>query len=130
MEIKVYRRSKVYCFINAAFSNIKLGASQGACIFLCANKKFILISSKTKKVKRVVKSVLADETLELEETLESCFIKMFESYKREIMSYNQGNGRKHEVEKIKCVTKSSESCEKLITVALGDTRIITTTLYL
>ena len=78
MEIKVYRSSKVqkfYCFINAAFANLKHGASQGAFTFLCANKKFVLISSKTKKVSRVVKSVLADETLELEETLESCFIK-------------------------------------------------------
>ena len=75
MEIKIYRSSKVYCFINAAFANIKLGASQGACIFLCANKKFVLISSKTKKVKRVIKSVLAGEALTLEETLESCFMK-------------------------------------------------------
>ena len=46
MEMKVYISSKVqkfYCFINAAFANRKRGASQGACIFLCANKKFVKI---------------------------------------------------------------------------------------
>ena len=78
MEIKVYRSSKVqkfYCFIDAAFADLKYGASQGPCMFLCANKKFVPISSKMKKVKRVVKSVLVGETLALEETLESCFMK-------------------------------------------------------
>ena len=78
MEILVHRSSKVlifYCFINAAFANLKHGASQGGYIFLCANKKFVSISSKMKRVKRVVKSVLAGETLALEETLESCVIK-------------------------------------------------------
>ena len=78
MEIKVYRSSKVqtfYCFINAAFANFKHGASLGACILICANKKFVPISSKMKKVKRVVNSVLAGETRALEEALISCFMK-------------------------------------------------------
>ena len=50
MEIKVYISSKVqkfYCFINAEFVNLKRGASQGACIFSCANKKFVKISWKS-----------------------------------------------------------------------------------
>ena len=78
MEIKVYRSSKVqtfYCFINAAFANLKHEASQGACILIWANKKFVPISSKIKKVKRVVNSVLAGETRALEEALISCFMK-------------------------------------------------------
>ena len=50
MEIKVYISSKVqkfYCFINAEFVNLKRGASQGACISSCANKKFVKISWKS-----------------------------------------------------------------------------------
>ena len=45
------------------------------------------------------------------------------------MSYNQGNDRKHEVEKIKCLTKSGVSSEKFITVLLGDTRIVVITTF-
>ena len=57
MGTKVYRSSKVqkcYCLIDAAFANLKLGASQGVYIFLCANKKFVQIFWKLKKGKRVV----------------------------------------------------------------------------
>ena len=59
MEIKVYISSKVHkfcCFIDATFANLKRGASQGGCIiFLCADKKFTLVSWKSKKLKRVAK---------------------------------------------------------------------------
>ena len=43
-------------------------------MFLCGNKKFSPISWKSRKLKRVVKSTLAAETLALEEALEASFM--------------------------------------------------------
>lgn len=60
------------CLSDAAFTNLKCGNSQGACIiFLRKNEKLPQISWKLKKLK-VVKSIA--ETLVLKEALESCFM--------------------------------------------------------
>lgn len=61
------------CLSDTAFTNLKCGDSQGACIiFLRKNEKLPQISWKLKKLKGVVKSIA--ETLVLEEALESCFM--------------------------------------------------------
>ena len=63
------------CFSDAAFANLKNGGSQGRFImFLYGNSKYAPIAWTSRKLKRVVKSILSAETLSLEESLETCFM--------------------------------------------------------
>ena len=67
-------------FSDASFVNLKNNSSQSGYItFLYKNNKsYSPIAWKSRKIKTVIKSTLAAETLALEKTLEACFaIKSF-----------------------------------------------------
>ncbi len=68
--------AKLIAFSDTSFASLKCGGSQGGfLIFLCGeNKKYALISWQSKKVKRVVKSTIAAETLALQEAAEASIL--------------------------------------------------------
>ena len=67
---------KLISFSDASFANLRGGGSQGGfLVFLQGcNDKYALISWQSKKLKRVVKSTIAAETLALQDAAESCFM--------------------------------------------------------
>ena len=68
-------KPSIVCFSDAAFANLKNGGSQGRFImFLYGNNKYAPTAWTSRKLKRVVKSILSAETLSLEESLETCFM--------------------------------------------------------
>ena len=76
----------IVCFSDGSFANLKDNSSQsGYIIFLYKNNKsFSPIAWESRKIKRVVKSILAAETLALEQAQEACF--MIKSFICEIMN--------------------------------------------
>ena len=76
----------IVCFSDSSFVNLKDNSFQsGYTIFLYKNKKsFSPIAWKSRKIKRVIKSTLAAETLPLEQALVACF--MIKSFFCEIMN--------------------------------------------
>ena len=78
----------IVCYSDASFANLRNASTQERYIMFSFKdeKKFAPISSKSKKIQRVVKSTLAAETLALVEALEVCFmirVILLEIYKKE-----------------------------------------------
>ena len=67
--------TKFVSFADAVFGNLKDNESQGGLIIFLVGKngKFSLIAWKSKKIRCLVKSTLAAETLSLEDCSEVCF---------------------------------------------------------
>ena len=82
--------SHIICYTDASFKNLPGGASQGGyCIFIKgANDKRALLAWQSKKIKRVVKSTLAAETLALQEGAEHCYV--ISSFLKEITGISDG----------------------------------------
>ena len=69
--IKDFEKADIICFSDASLGNLRDGGSQGGCIiFLCKDSNVIPIGWQSKKIRRVVKSTLAAETLAMEEACE------------------------------------------------------------
>ena len=82
--------SRLICYTDASFKNLPGGASQGGyCIFIeGANNKRALLAWQSKKIKRVVKSTLAAETLALQEGAEHSYV--ISSFLKEITGISNG----------------------------------------
>ena len=83
------RKTKLICFSDASFANLRDGSSQGGYIIflLGEDNKYAPISWKSKKLKRIIRSTLAAETLALEETLEASFL--LRSFLMEIINISE-----------------------------------------
>ena len=70
------KEARIVGYNDAAFANLKdSGSQEGFTIFLAgSNGKYAPIHWQSKKIKRVVKSTIAAETLELLEAAEHCFL--------------------------------------------------------
>ena len=70
------KRAELISFSDASLGNLKDGASQGGHIIILVGKNgnYSPISWQSKKIRRVIKSTLAAETLGLQEGAESCYI--------------------------------------------------------
>jgi hypothetical protein len=83
-------RCRLICYTDASFANLPGGASQGGyCIFLEGpNDKRALIAWQSKKIKRVVKSTLAAETLAMQEGAEQSYV--IASFLKELTGVDTG----------------------------------------
>ena len=110
----------IICFSDASFANLKGSSSQGGyIIFLYRNEKsFSPIAWKSCKLKRVVKSTLAAETLALEQALETCF--MMKSFLCELLNKEISN----EVLPIKCYVDNKSLVDSIFsTKTLSEKRL-------
>ena len=110
----------IICFSDASFANLKGSSSQGGfIIFLYRNEKsFSPIAWKSFKIKRVVKSTLAAETLALEQALETCF--MMKSFLCELLNKEISN----EVLPIKCYVDNKSLVDSIFsTKTLSEKRL-------
>ena len=91
VDLENLEQCSIICFSDASFANLKGNASQGGfIIFLYRNENlFSPIAWKSLKIKRVVKSTLAAETLALEQALEMCF--MMKSLLCELLNKEMSN---------------------------------------
>ena len=91
VDLENLEQCSIICFSDASFANLKGNSSQGGYIvFLYRDEKlFSPIARKSFKVKRVVKSSLAAESLALEEALETCF--MMKSFPCELLNKEISN---------------------------------------
>ena len=69
-------KASLGCYIDASFANLKDAGSQGGFIVFIVgrNQKYAPLMWQSRKIKRVVKSTLAAETMALLEGTESCFL--------------------------------------------------------
>ena len=66
---------KIIGLSDTSFSNLKDGGSHGGyIIFLAGSNKFAPISWCSRKLKRIVRSTLAAETLAMQDMAENCFL--------------------------------------------------------
>ena len=97
VDLENLEQCSIICFSDASFPNLKGNSSQGGFIFLYRNEKlFSPVAWKSFKIKRVVKSTLAAETLALQQALETCF--MMKPFLCELLNKEISN----EVLPIKC----------------------------
>ena len=68
-QINDLQNASLDCFSNASFENLECGGSQdGLLVFLQGrNEKYKLLAWQSRKLKRVVKSILTAETLALQQ---------------------------------------------------------------
>ena len=68
--------ASLVCYSNASLANLKDAGSQGSFIIFIigSNKKYVPLKWQSRKIKRVVKSTLAAETMALLEGTECCFL--------------------------------------------------------
>ena len=66
----------ILCFSDATFANLRNALSQGGFIIFLINNsnRYAPISWKSRKIQHVVKTILAAETLALEEASERCYM--------------------------------------------------------
>lgn len=70
-----YSQSEIFAYSDAPFANLEDGKSQGGYIVFIKSKVCVNspLSWRSRKIKTVVKSTVAPETLALEEAADQCF---------------------------------------------------------
>ena len=113
------KRAELISFSDASLGNLKDGASQsGHIIFLVGkNGNYSPISWQSKKIRRVIKSTLAEETLAFQEDAENCYI--LRSIIDEIYQLPP-----EESVQVKCLTDNQSLCDTLYsTKIISDKRL-------
>ena len=119
------KTAELISFSDASLGNLKDGASQGGHIICLVGKNgnYSPISWQSKKIRPVVKSTLAAETLALQEGAENCYI--LQSIIDEVYQLQP-----EESVQVRCLTDNQSLCDTLYSTKIISDKILKVDIYM